>query len=48
MTMRTALAQSRNIPALKAFQENKNSNIVKFVKSLGLIPSAAVAIEGST
>ncbi len=38
MTMRTALAQSRNIPALKAFQNNKNSNILKFVKSVGLHP----------
>lgn len=41
MTMRTALAQSRNIPALKAFQKNKNSNIKKFVKSLGLHPEVA-------
>ena len=38
MTLRTAMAQSRNIPALKAFQENKNSNILKFVQSLGLHP----------
>ena len=29
MTMRTALAQSRNIPALKAFQKNKNSKLEK-------------------
>ncbi len=41
MTMRTALAQSRNIPALKAFQRNKNSNIKKFAKSLGLHPEVA-------
>ena len=38
MTLRTALAQSRNIPALKAFQMNKNSDISKFVKSVGLHP----------
>lgn len=38
MTLRTALAQSRNIPALKAFQSNKNSNILKFVQSVGLNP----------
>lgn len=41
MTMRTALAQSRNIPALKAFQKNKNSNIKKFAKSLGLHPEVS-------
>jgi len=38
MTMRTALGQSRNIPALKAFQANKNANIKNFVTSLGLNP----------
>ena len=38
MTLRTAMAHSRNIPALKAFQGNKNSNILKFVQSLGLHP----------
>lgn len=38
MTMRTALAQSRNIPALKAFQANKNSNIKTFVTNAGLSP----------
>ncbi len=38
MTLRTAMAQSRNIPALKAFQSNKNSNIYNFVKSVGLSP----------
>lgn len=43
MTLRTALAQSRNIPALKAFQANKNSNIYNFVKSLGLSPE----VEGN-
>lgn len=43
MTMRTALGQSRNIPALKAFQSNTNSNIQKFTSSLGLHPD----IEGT-
>lgn len=38
MTMRTALGQSRNIPALKAFQGNENSNIYEFVTKLGLHP----------
>ena len=41
MSMREALAASRNIPALKAFQANKNSNIKKFVKALGLSPEIA-------
>ena len=36
--MREALRVSRNIPALKAFQENKNENIKEFVTSLGLSP----------
>ena len=38
ITMREALRVSRNIPALKAFQENNNENIVEFVTSLGLSP----------
>lgn len=38
ITMREALRVSRNIPALKAFQENKNENVVEFVTSLGLSP----------
>lgn len=38
MTSRAAIMDSRNIPALKAFQANKNSNIKKFVTSLGLSP----------
>ncbi len=38
MTMRDALAQSRNIPALKAFKANKNSDIKKFVEAVGLHP----------
>lgn len=38
ITMREALRISRNIPALKAFQENDNENIKNFVTSLGLHP----------
>ena len=42
MTARDALAQSRNIPALKAFQLNKNSNIKTFVTNLGLHPEVDI------
>jgi len=38
ITMREALRISRNIPALKAFQENDNENVKNFVTSLGLHP----------
>ncbi len=38
LTARTALAHSRNVSALKAFQGNKNSNIKEFVTNLGLHP----------
>ena len=38
MTMREALAQSRNIPALKTFKKNNKENVLTFVKSLGLHP----------
>lgn len=38
ITTRDALIDSRNVPALKAFQANKNSNIKKFVQSVGLSP----------
>ena len=38
ITTREALRISRNIPALKAFQENDNSNIYEFVTKLGLHP----------
>lgn len=41
MTMREALAQSRNIPALKAFQQNKNANIKTMALNLGLHPEVA-------
>jgi penicillin-binding protein 1A len=38
LTMRVALARSRNIPALKAFQANSNKDILDFVTSVGLSP----------
>ena len=37
-TLHMALKHSRNIPALKAFQSVKNSNIKQFVTNLGLSP----------
>ncbi|MBP3920312.1 MAG: transglycosylase domain-containing protein [Bacilli bacterium] len=40
ITMREALRVSRNIPALKAFQENQNENVKNFVKNIGLSPEA--------
>ncbi len=45
ITLRTALAQSRNVPALKTFQKVKNENIYKFVTSLGIKPETS---NGST
>lgn len=41
MTLKTALATSRNIPALKAFQSVSNSKILKFVTSLGIQPEVS-------
>lgn len=38
MTLRQALALSRNIPALKAFQQINNKKIIEFVKGLGITP----------
>lgn len=38
LTSRNALAHSRNVSALKAFQKNKNENIYSFVTGLGLHP----------
>ena len=38
MTLRRALALSRNIPALKAFQQVDNSKIIEFVENLGIKP----------
>lgn len=37
-TLRYALTQSRNIPALKAFQQVDNKKIIEFVQSLGITP----------
>lgn len=36
ITLRTALAQSRNVPALKAFQQVNNKKIMQFAQSLGI------------
>ena len=38
MTTRRALSLSRNIPALKAFQQVDNSKIIEFVQRLGIEP----------
>src|SRR5574344_1781484 len=38
ITSRQALAGSRNVPALKVFQQVKNKNILEFVTNLGLSP----------
>ncbi|MBR2678987.1 MAG: transglycosylase domain-containing protein [Bacilli bacterium] len=38
ITLRRALSASRNIPALKAFQQVKNEKIKEFVTGLGIIP----------
>ena len=38
MTTRRALSLSRNIPALKAFQQVDNSKIIEFVQKLGIQP----------
>ncbi len=38
MTTRRALSLSRNIPALKAFQQVDNKNIIEFVQKLGIEP----------
>jgi len=41
ITIRDALVDSRNIPALKTFQSVKNSDIKDFVTKLGLSPEVA-------
>ena len=41
ITIREALVDSRNIPALKTFQSVKNSQIREFVEGLGLSPEVA-------
>ena len=38
ITLRTALSRSRNIPALKAFQQIDNKKIVNYVTSIGITP----------
>lgn len=38
MTLRRALSLSRNIPALKAFQQVDNKKIIEFVQNLGISP----------
>lgn len=38
MTLRKALSLSRNIPALKAFQQVDNKKIIEFVENLGITP----------
>ncbi|MEG1892763.1 MAG: transglycosylase domain-containing protein [Bacilli bacterium] len=38
MTLRNALALSRNVPALKAFQQVNNKKILEFVQNLGIRP----------
>lgn len=38
MTIRQALIESRNIPALKTFQSVKNASVKEFVQNLGLSP----------
>ncbi len=41
MTLRKALAESRNIPAIKAFQSHDNKEIYDFVTSIGLSPEVS-------
>ena len=38
ITLRRALSTSRNIPALKAFQQVDNKKIIQFVENLGITP----------
>ena len=38
ITLRRALSNSRNIPALKAFQSNDNKKIIEFVTNVGITP----------
>ncbi|MEG2447861.1 MAG: transglycosylase domain-containing protein [Bacilli bacterium] len=41
ISMRTALSMSRNIPALKAFQNTDNKKILEFAKNLGMNPEVS-------
>ena len=43
ITLRRALSTSRNIPALKAFQQVENSKIREFVTGLGINPELCVS-----
>lgn len=45
-TIRTALAHSRNIPALKTFKANDKSKIIEMVTNLGLTPEIYSCNEG--
>ena len=45
-TMRQALMQSRNIPALKTFQKNDKSKVIEFVTGMGLTPEIYTCNEG--
>ena len=45
MTLKVALGESRNIPAVKAFQSVENSKIREFVEGLGMHPE--IAADGS-
>ena len=47
-TARTALAGSRNIPALKTFKANNKSQIIDFVTKLGLTPEIYSCPSGYT
>ena len=46
ITTREALKLSRNIPALKAFQQVNNKDILKFVEGLGLTPEGYTCKSG--
>ena len=47
-TYRTALAGSRNIPALKVFKKNNKQKIIEFVTKLGLTPEIYSCNSGYT
>ena len=45
-TIREALIQSRNIPALKTFQKNDKAKVIDFVTKMGLTPEIYSCNEG--
>ena len=45
-TIREALMQSRNIPALKTFQQNDKAKVIEFVTGMGLTPEIYTCNEG--